>query len=193
MKKTFELLLLILFQKSKNIFKFKSLKVKRAKLGTLNFFIFSNSNIKQLLTTMFHSRAYFIIFPTELFCLSAYLRLNLTLSYILCTDICDIAENLGFKADNIKNVKDHVFYQKHELDQYVSLGEASEYKRFDPYIQQALAWKRLETGTHTQDDITWIKHECAERHHELKYGSGYSEAHNRAQTHFDGAPWENNF
>ena len=82
------------------------------------------------------------------------------------TDICDIAENLSFKADNIKNVKDHVFYQKHELDQYVSLGEASEYKRFDPYIQQALAWKRLETETHTQDDITWIKHECAERHYE---------------------------
>ena len=86
MKKTFELLLLILFQKSKNIFKFKSLKVKRAKLDTLNFFIFSNSNIKQLLTTMdFHSRAYFIIFPTELFCLSAlslkpaYFRLHFIL------------------------------------------------------------------------------------------------------------------
>ena len=109
------------------------------------------------------------------------------------TDICDIAENLGFKADSIKNVKDHVFYQKHELDQYISLGEAPEYKRFDSYIQQALACKRLETETHTQDDITWIKHECAERHHELKYGSGYSEAHNRAQTRFDGAPWENNF
>ena len=109
------------------------------------------------------------------------------------TDICYIAKNLGFKANNIKNVKDHVFYQKHELDQYVSLGEASEYKRFDPYIQQALAWKRLEAGTHNQDDITWIKYECAERHHELKYGSGYSEAHNRAQTRFDGAPWENNF
>ena len=25
------------------------------------------------------------------------------------TDICPIAQNLGFKADNIKNVKDHVF------------------------------------------------------------------------------------
>ena len=25
------------------------------------------------------------------------------------TDICDIAQNLGFKADNIKNLKDHVF------------------------------------------------------------------------------------
>ena len=53
--------------------------------------------------------------------------------------------------------------------------------------------KRLETGIHTQDDITWIKHECAERHHELKYGSGYSEAHNRAQSRFDGAPWEENW
>ena len=27
----------------------------------------------------------------------------------------------------------------------------------------------------------------------IEYGSGYSEAHNRAQTRFDGAPWENNF
>jgi hypothetical protein len=62
-----------------------------------------------------------------------------------------------------------------------------------PTLEQALAWKRLETGTHTQDDVTWIKHECAERHHELKYGSGYNEAHNRAQTRFDGAPWENQF
>ena len=109
------------------------------------------------------------------------------------TDICDIAANLGFKADNIKNVKDHIFYKAHELDQYVSLGEKSEHKRFDPNFQQALAWKRLKAGTHNQDDITWIKHECAERHHELKYGAGYSESHARAQSHFDGAPWEENW
>lgn len=82
------------------------------------------------------------------------------------TDICDIAANLGFKADNIKNVKDHLFYNEHELDQYAAQGEKSEYKRFDPNLQQALAWKRLEAGIHTADDIEWIKHECAERHHE---------------------------
>ena len=70
------------------------------------------------------------------------------------------------------------------------LADQIERKQFDPNLQQALAWKRLETGTHTQDDVTWIKHECAERHHELKYGSGYDEAHNRAQTRFDGAPWD---
>ena len=40
----------------------------------------------------------------------------------------------------------------------------------------------LIAGTHNQDDITWIKHECAERHHELKYGAGYSESHARAQS-----------
>jgi hypothetical protein len=107
------------------------------------------------------------------------------------TDICDIAKNLGFKADNIKNVKDHIFYNEHDLDRYGP--DQMERKQFDPNLQQGLAWKRLETRTHTQDDVTWIKHECAERHHELKYASGYNEAHNRAQTRFDGAPWENQF
>jgi hypothetical protein len=107
------------------------------------------------------------------------------------TDICDIAENLGLKADNIKNVKDHIFYNEHDLDRYGP--DQIERKQFDPNLQQALAWKRLEAGTHNQDDITWIKHECAETHHELKYSSGYNEAHNRAQTRFDGAPWENQF
>jgi hypothetical protein len=108
------------------------------------------------------------------------------------TDICDIAKNLGFKADNIKNVKHHVFYNKHYLDR-LAPAEPVEYRRFDVNIQQALAWKRLEIGTHTQDDVTWMKHECAERHHELKYGSGYSEAHDQAQSRFDGAPWEDQF
>jgi hypothetical protein len=107
------------------------------------------------------------------------------------TDICDIAQNLGFKADNIKKVKDHVFYNEHDLDRYGP--DQIERKQFDPNLQQALAWKRLETETHTQHDVTWIKHEYAERHHELKYASGYNEAHNRAQTRFDGAPWENQF
>ena len=107
------------------------------------------------------------------------------------TDICDVAENLGFKADNIKNVKDHVFYNEHDLDRYGP--DEIEHKRFDATLEQALAWKRLETGTFTQDDVTWIKHECAERHHELKYDSGYTEAHERAQSRYDGYPWENKF
>ena len=36
------------------------------------------------------------------------------------------------------------------------------------YVRQALAWKRLEARIHNQNDITLLKHECAERHHELE-------------------------
>jgi hypothetical protein len=104
------------------------------------------------------------------------------------TDIRDIASNLGFKADNIKNVKDHIFYNEHDLDSYAA--EEIEHKRFDATLPQALAWKRLEAGTHNQDDVTWIKHECAERHYELKHNSGYSKAHERAESHYKGYPWE---
>lgn len=50
------------------------------------------------------------------------------------TDICDIAENIGFKADNIKNVKDHVFYNEHDLDRYGP--DEIEHKRFDATLQQ---------------------------------------------------------
>jgi hypothetical protein len=107
------------------------------------------------------------------------------------TDLGDIASNLGFKAENIKKVKAHIFYNEHDLDRYGP--DEIEHKRFDATLEQALAWKRLEAGTHNPDDVTWIKHECAERHHELKYGSGYSEAHNRAQSRYDGYPWENKF
>lgn len=56
------------------------------------------------------------------------------------TDICDIAQNLGFKATYIKKVKDHVFYKVHKLD-----------------------------------------------------NSGYLEAHNRAQSIYDGQPWKEIF
>ena len=70
------------------------------------------------------------------------------------TDICDIASNLGFKADNIKNVKDHIFYNEHDLDSYGP--DEIEHKPFDATLEKALAWKRLEAGTHKQDDVTWI-------------------------------------
>jgi hypothetical protein len=107
------------------------------------------------------------------------------------TDICDIASNLRFKADNIKNVKDHIFYNEHDLDRYGP--DEMEHKRFDVTLEQALAWKRLEAVTHKQDDVTWIKHECAERHYELKHDSGYYKAHERAQSHYNGYPWQNEF
>ena len=107
------------------------------------------------------------------------------------TDISDIAKNLGLKADNIKKVKDHIFYNEHTLDRFVD--QEVEYRCFDPNLSQALAWKRLEAGIHTPEDRIWIKHEYCERHHELKYESGYSEAHERAEKRYPGYPWKKNF
>ena len=104
-------------------------------------------------------------------------------------DISDIAGNLGFKADNIKNVKDHVFYNEHVLDRYAHLGDDPVVQRFDPDLKQALAWKRFEIGEHTPEDMEWLKHEYAERFIESTYDAGYTESHDRAQSRFDGNPW----
>ncbi|MDH2433502.1 RHS repeat-associated core domain-containing protein [Pokkaliibacter sp. MBI-7] len=106
------------------------------------------------------------------------------------TDVSEIANNTGFKAENIQKVKDHVFYNEHLLDRYVDYGIPAETRRFDSTIEQANAWKRLENGTYTDADITWLKHETAERWYETKYDSGYSEAHDRVNERWSGFPWE---
>lgn len=108
------------------------------------------------------------------------------------TDISDIARNLGFKPENVKKIKEHVFFNQHYLDRH-SPPEPIEYKRFDPDLEQALAWKRLEVGTHIPEDIIWMKHECRERLAESIRNCGYSQAHDIAEKHFPGAPWDNNY
>ncbi len=57
----------------------------------------------------------------------------------------------------------------------------AEVARFDSNLDQSQAWFRLESGTHTQADIIWLKHETAERWYELRHNSGYTEAHNAAE------------
>lgn len=52
--------------------------------------------------------------------------------------------------------------------------------------------QHLEAGTHTQDDITWIKHEYVEGSTKSRHNLTYPEAHIIAQKHFDDGLWENN-
>jgi hypothetical protein len=105
------------------------------------------------------------------------------------TDISTIAEETGLKTSNVEKVKDHIFNDEHLLDRHAP--ENVRVDRFDPNLEQALAWKRLEKGEGTTKDLEWLKHETAERHHERKYKSGYSKAHDRAQKKYDGQPWNN--
>lgn len=74
------------------------------------------------------------------------------------------------------------------LDRYGP--EEAEYARFDSNLRQGLAWKRLENGLGSPDDVEWVAHEISELHHEQKFGSGYTEAHDLAQKKFDGNPWK---
>jgi hypothetical protein len=108
------------------------------------------------------------------------------------TDVSTIAQNTGFKPTNIQKVKDHVFYNEHLLDKYVDYGVPAERARFDSDLSQAQAWQRLETGTHTDADITWLKHETAERWYELRHNSGYTKAHSAAENKWTGNPWGEN-
>ena len=105
-------------------------------------------------------------------------------------DVAKIAANTGLKPHNIQKVKDHVFYNEHILDKYTAPNEVPEIKRFDSDLDQAQAWKRLEEGNYTPEDITWMKHEMAERWHEHKHGSTYKESHEAAEKKWTGYPWK---
>ena len=107
-------------------------------------------------------------------------------------DVAKIAENTGIKSENIQKVKDHVFYDEHIKFNGTEIG------RFDSDIDQANAWNRLINGTHTQDDITWLRHEAAERWYErnsriAKEGNRikYEDAHKKAEEKWTGNPWRN--
>ena len=102
-------------------------------------------------------------------------------------DVETIAKNTGYK--NIQKCKNHLFYETPILDRYKSLGEPVEIKRFDANEEQARAWKRLEERTHTQDDLTWLKHEKAEQWYEQNHDAGYSASHDKAEKHWSGNPW----
>lgn len=107
------------------------------------------------------------------------------------TDVAAIAKNTGYNSKNIQDCKNHIFYNTHRLDRYESLGEPVEIKRFDANDEQARAWKRLEEGTHTQEDLTWLKHEKAEQWYEQRHNAGYSESHEKAESKWSGSPWTN--
>lgn len=65
-----------------------------------------------------------------------------------------------------------------------------EYKPFDPDLQQGMAWLRAEKGIDIPEDRIWLNHEFYESISELRHDCGYSEAHDEAQSRYDGCPWK---
>ena len=73
---------------------------------------------------------------------------------------------------DVQMVKDHVFNNKHVLDERVGKFDA------DPEI--ANAWRRLQSGSHTESDIGLLRHEVFEARFERMYGTDYRTAHDAA-------------
>ena len=87
-------------------------------------------------------------------------------------DISTIAESTGMKDFQIKRIKDHLFHNKHQLDDGVRLFDS------DPDIVNA--WNRIQNGSHTPKDIQLLKHELFEEKFEGIFKTNYRQAHDAA-------------
>ncbi len=69
-------------------------------------------------------------------------------------DIDKVCENLGLEKNIVQKVKDHVFYNRHQLDSGI--------ERFDPNLNIAESWKRISNNKYVRSDLEWFLHEFAE-------------------------------
>jgi hypothetical protein len=94
-------------------------------------------------------------------------------------DIEAVAKNSGMSVDDIRTIKNHVFYNdKHIL--YDGIG------KFDADYNMAVAWKRLSEGNPEERDILLLRHELLESEYEKVYNLSASEAHQKADAVY---PW----
>lgn len=92
----------------------------------------------------------------------------------MTTDVDRIAKNTGLNKDDISDIKNFVFIDKHDLGY-------SEPKRFDPSYEMAESWQRLIDGKNIQShDLTLLKHEAMERKL-MKQGYGQETAHRKTE------------
>ena len=85
-------------------------------------------------------------------------------------DILTIAKSTGFPKNRIKKIKEHIFFQQHQLDDKTRL--------FDPDPDIADAWFRLQIGDYNTEDIRLLEHEYFESRFEGIFKTDYRTAHN---------------
>jgi len=93
-------------------------------------------------------------------------------------DIEKIAHNTGFSVEDVKKIKDHMFFNKYDLDR-------NEPSRFDPDYDQSVSWQRLSEGKNIQEmDIVMLKHEIMEYGLMVEQGMSYREAHDLTELEY---------
>ena len=94
-------------------------------------------------------------------------------------DIKAIAKNTGFTETEIKQIRRHIFFNKHK--------KYDGYGMLDPDYDMAVAWIRLRSGKFKDRDITLLRHELLESQLEILYNLTISEAHHMASKTYDWA------
>lgn len=92
-------------------------------------------------------------------------------------DVRAIAKSVGWTEYSIARIKQHVFLDKHILDDGI--------RRFDADYNMAVAWQRLVNGKFLDRDVLLLKHEYLESVIEKKYNLAYREAHDRTTLKHD--------
>ena len=90
------------------------------------------------------------------------------------TNDCNrIAQNTGYRKKDVERIKNHVFYDQHEME--------DGWSTFDPDYEMAQSWQRLIEGKNIEErDIILLHHEFLESIY-MADGLNYDEAHEKAQ------------
>jgi ribonuclease BN (tRNA processing enzyme) len=89
-------------------------------------------------------------------------------------DIQKIAKNLSMPEFQIRRIKEHIFYNTHQLDHGLGV------RRFHADLEIATAWKNMEAGIHIETDLLILKHEHFESRFEGIFKTDYRTAHDAA-------------
>ncbi len=92
----------------------------------------------------------------------------------MTTDCKKIAQTTGWKESSITQIKDHLFYKKHDLG-----GLEAEY--FDADYDIAVSWQNLIDGRIETKDLVLLKHEYLELTIMKSKNLPYAEAHKIAE------------
>jgi len=85
-------------------------------------------------------------------------------------DVAVIARNIGWPQYRIQRIKNHVFNNKHQLD--------DAFRQFDADPDIADAWARLQRDDFVPEDIRLLEHEYFESRFESIFRTNYRDAHN---------------
>lgn len=93
-------------------------------------------------------------------------------------DVKAIAQNTDFDYNDILAIKNHIMIQEH-------LFSDGSMRKFDPDIDQALAWQRLMEGRAKNTDILFLNHELRELKYMKETGCDYETAHAFSSKKYD--------